>query len=191
MMQNGKVVGTVTLADPHVVFAESHVQHPVDTVLDAPMAQDGGQDPFRVGLQAGNVVPDLVGDLVSDPAFAVDHDNRGQHFPGGPLPQIGQKIGVINHPTAAHFEAAMPFIDRAALIVLGVAALGVLGILKQLARFGVKMRLVVLDGQGVLATPRLDGLGDLFLAAHRVNGHDTTLHDQRLEHFGRAGISLE
>ncbi len=44
----GQVLGGVALADPAVVFAEDHVQRPVQLVLHAPVPAGGGEQSFGI-----------------------------------------------------------------------------------------------------------------------------------------------
>src|SRR4051794_21456986 len=63
LAEQGQVPGGGTLAYSTGIFVETDVEHPVETVLDCPMASDGGGELCRWQLAAGEIVADLGGDL--------------------------------------------------------------------------------------------------------------------------------
>jgi hypothetical protein len=56
------------------VFAEAHVEHPVQFVFDAPVLADHRVQPRRIGPEAGDVVADFALGFARDLviAFALD-----------------------------------------------------------------------------------------------------------------------
>src|SRR3954451_3027640 len=63
LAEQGQVPGRGTLTYATGIFVETDVEHPMQPVLDRPMASDGGGELCRWQLAAGEIVADLGGDL--------------------------------------------------------------------------------------------------------------------------------
>ena len=63
----------------------------------------------------------------------------------------------------------------------------VLGVSKEPCDIFVEMTLVVLNRQHIVGVPLDDRLGDLGLAAHGVDGHDTARYLEQLQQLGDRG----
>src|SRR4051794_2251530 len=61
--EQGQVPDRVALAYSARVFVEPDVEYPMQSVLDRPMASDGGGELCRRQLAAGEIVADLGRDL--------------------------------------------------------------------------------------------------------------------------------
>src|SRR3954468_9286486 len=105
LAEQGQVPGGGTLAYATGIFVEPDVEHPVETVLDCPMASDGGGKLCRWQLAAGEIVADLGGDLDSavDAADVLDRQHRRQ---ARPTPRGGQRLEPgAGEDTPAHQPA--------------------------------------------------------------------------------------
>src|SRR5271163_1672266 len=59
-VEYGKVVCGMARAFVVEVFAEAHIEYPVQFVFDAPVLANGAVQPRRIGLQTGNIVACLT-----------------------------------------------------------------------------------------------------------------------------------
>ena len=66
VLEGGEIGGRVIGSDAAFVVAENHVHHPVETVLDRPVAADDGAELACEPCQRGDVEAGLALDLVGD-----------------------------------------------------------------------------------------------------------------------------
>src|SRR5215208_8531667 len=98
-------------ADPAVVLVERDIEHPVETVFDAPVAADGWSQRGRVGRQAGQVVTRLGGDGRADPAAGLEADDAAELRPGAVRVDVVQVVRVADGQAAALLDPAMALVD--------------------------------------------------------------------------------
>src|SRR5271166_6067899 len=144
--------------------------------------------PTQVLLRRPRHTPDEVagltpGDTLGHP-LADHHDDRRQPRPQARVPdplRVGDFTASATLP--GPFGLALGEVDpRLALIQsLAERPLDVL----------VEMRLGLLDGQHVLATPADDLGGDVFLTAHGIDGHHGPFEVKSSSNSGMAVISLD
>ena len=108
VLEGGEIGGRVIGSDAAFVVAENHVHHPVETVLDRPVAADDGAEPACEACQRGDVEAGLALDLVGDFARALDHDDALQPWP---VVALLQPIHVVDRRVGAGFDAAVVAID--------------------------------------------------------------------------------
>ena len=80
--QEREVLGGVTQADQAGIFAKGHVEAPVQAVLDAPVAADGGTDALCPSRERCNIEARLSLAVGPDLATALDHHDAGEAHPG-------------------------------------------------------------------------------------------------------------
>ncbi len=180
--QAGEVLGGVALADAAVVFAEVDVQAPVQVVLHAPVAADVLQQPRGVvGRQAADVVAVLAGGLAVDRPLGLDADEAAQVLP---LALLGEPVDLRGRPDSPLLDPAVALVDGRGRAVGDAVAVVGQALVEELHRLLVQRALVALELQEVVAALVDDLLGDLLLAAGRVDGDHRPVHVQQLQQFG-------
>ena len=89
----GEVLGDVSFAYAALVFAERHIQGPVTSILDAPVAAHRASEQFHVSFQADDVELHFTGFLPVDLACANDH---AQSLQAGPVLPARQRFRHVN-----------------------------------------------------------------------------------------------
>ena len=124
MAQHRQIRGPVADAHPALVLAEGHVEHPVDAVLDPPVAAHRPPEGRRVAAPAQQVVARLAGQRLADPALALDHADGAQPRPGGAPVEVGDGLRLADGPVAARLQAPVVLLDRRPVVVVGRGVVG-------------------------------------------------------------------
>ena len=125
MAQNCGVLGAMALTQACFVFTEGDIEHPMQGVLDAPVAAFVAQQLGGTGFATGDVVAPLYGNGSAAAAFQADHHHGGQVGKVGRMAQTGEHFGVADRPGCAPFKAAMAFVERGGVVVgIGPVATG-------------------------------------------------------------------
>ena len=172
--QDGEVLRCHPAPFALLVLAESHVERPVELVLDLPVAADIGVE-GGVGREAADVEAFLCGLASAGRACRPDPDDG---LEPGPVPIIRPHDGVrLEGLALAHLYPSVPLVD---VRVLGC------GMLVAAHRLHVLQQglLVALDGQYVVAAG-LDGLPRyVFLRPHRIDGDDASRDVEHVYELG-------
>ena len=115
--QCGEVLGGVAGAGAALVFAEDHVEHPVELVFDAPVAAHGAGEPGRIQTQAAQVVATFDAGAPVGFTHGFDHSDAVQTLP---FAAVGKPADVGALPVAARFEATVAFFHLLAVDQRGV-----------------------------------------------------------------------
>ena len=109
MLNDSEIFRGVVFTDPAVVFAESYVQAPVQSIFDAPVLTDGFGDSSDVVYEAGDEVSGFRRGVLADFALSCDHrdgfHSRPQMFSGKPADIT---VGCV----LTGLDAAVVAIDR-------------------------------------------------------------------------------
>ena len=184
-----RVIVTDTEVEIHYVIpthpSSEHVRfcHLRTDYLHLPVAAHGPRDALGVGGQAADVVAALGGGALAHGAGALDD---GEALQAVPLRVLGEALGAVVSPAAAHL--------RAAVLAGLVALLEVRGWGDRACRAGEheqnridELGLVVLDAQHVVGAAGADEAGDPGLGAHRIDGDHAARDGQGREQFGNGG----
>ena len=141
--------------------------------------------PTQVLLRRPRRTPDEVagltpGDTVDHP-LADHHDDRRQSRPQARVPD---PLRVGDHTAGARLLATLPGPFGLALGEVDPRLTLIQSLVERPLDVLVEMRLVLLDGQCVLATTADDLGGDVFLTAHGIDGHHGPFEVQELEQLG-------
>jgi len=103
------------------ILVEHHVEDPVQTVLDMPMASHGVGEQFGVKRHGGQVVAPFEAGAAVALDLGLDHGNGGQ--PGEPRlagepPCGGEPVDLVADHVAADLDAAMVAIGRLEVAVV-------------------------------------------------------------------------
>ena len=119
---------------------KGHVQHPVATVLYAPVGTDGGIESVGAECEAADAVAPF--DALLALAFSVDHlagavnaDHAAQSRPWWAV--LGQGLQIVSHRADPALHAAMPLVHRRGLLQWRsrrVRVVGVKQLLEQLLK---------------------------------------------------------
>ncbi len=107
LSQEGHIFRGMAGAYPGVVFAEDHIQYPVQGIFNAPMTAHRFTKPLGIVVQAGDLVASFHGDLIAYLSLGFDHTEQAQALPGRPIGKIVDRIGG---PVTAGLDAAVVFI---------------------------------------------------------------------------------
>ena len=158
----------MSFADATQVFLEGYVELPVQPVLDPPMAANRACKATRGEVLAEDVVADVSAFLAIALGDADDHPDGLQARPTRRIGQVGWEpteiIRACLLPTVPLPLGLIGTVGRSGEVVLQAVDEVVLDGL-------VQRRLVFLHMEDVIALAVEDLLGDLRLAAHRVDGH--------------------
>ena len=167
--QRGHVLRSVVLADPAMVFPESHVQAPVQGVLDAPVSAHHLQQSLRRGIQAADVGTGVctVGPCRRLPA-AHHLDHRAQAGPVLPGAQVLQARWVADCLALPTFYPSVVFVQGGGVVMGHSPEAELPRSLEQVPHVFIQLTLVLLQCQHVAGSPVQNPLGDLLLAAHGV-----------------------
>jgi hypothetical protein len=178
----GSHVGVgVVFPHPAPVLAETHVQLPVQRVLNAPVAPHRSPEAPGAHRLAHDVVADLIARLAAAHRVADRHTNPLEPRPAA---RIGQVIGDVTHIVRPMLDAAVALLFRLVTAHLHSCEVVLHLVEKEIDDALVKGRLVAFDGQHVVGLLLDDLLGDLGLAAHGVDSHHRPGHFQQIEQLG-------
>jgi hypothetical protein len=113
----GEVGRSVVGSDPALVVAEDHVQNPVQTVLDCPVAADDRTQQVRQQDQRRDVEARFPLELSGGLSRALDHDHGLQARPVVAFLQPGD---IVNDGGGSGLDAAMIAVDCLITADLGV-----------------------------------------------------------------------
>src|ERR1700677_3734868 len=167
-----------------VVLPENYIQHPVQSVFDAPVSAGGAAKLRGRAAPAADIVGLLMGLLVTDPPRPRHADNRLQVHP---LFTSTQSLQVVQHATDSLLLASMAPLLANPQVVGEPHIVGRECGLELGDQVGLQGGLVALDLQQVIGLGRADGVGDFLLAAHGVNRYQRALQFQQFEQLGNGG----
>jgi len=154
----------VPLADATVVFAESHVKHPVHG-FDAPVGACGVSELFdRLYPGTDNKVAPIDARLALDLLHGLDHAPGAKLLPILAHRRV-QPRHVSDKDGPAGFDPAMILFDRGAFLYLDVAEVKRGGGIEELNNRRRQIFLIVLDRQNIISALSDNFLDDLGLAS--------------------------
>lgn len=175
-LQEGEFLRGVVVAYGAGIRAKADVEHPVKSVLDAPIASYGCGELFRSQATRAEVIGPLESRLlIADRAQRVDQNNR---LALGPIVQgngswRGQRRGNLAKDGTTRLAGSVVTVNRFPLIVVNDISLGSLH----------ERLLIAFDRQQVVTALFGDLTGEVHLAPHDVDGDQQALDMQRLERF--------
>lgn len=173
-----------------VVFAEGRVQDPVAAVLDAPVLPD-------VALKSGGRFVETAEVVAHFPAYlvAVELGRLGFHVnQAAEIAPFCTDSGI--HPVesmvdrdASRDDAAVGFFDSLVMTpALAVREIEIAnGEVELILCFLVKVSLVAFEGEDVVRILFDDGLGDVGMSAHGIEGDDLPGQGENLDKMGDGG----
>jgi len=81
MSKDSHILSSITLTNAAIVFAESHIQYPVKSILNVPMVAHSMQEQFGLAGQAGDEVSSFCLMLFADLSFCPYPDDCFQILP--------------------------------------------------------------------------------------------------------------
>src|SRR5262249_13973098 len=148
-------------------------------ILNTPMVSQATAIVARAPLLTADEITHLRTGLLPYRALAVAHANRPQ---AAPLLPPAQPRHLLQDGVAAALPTTMtPLLG---LVKGQLGGLVVQGFLQTLLDVLQQLFLVALDRQDVVAAPSDDSLGNLLLAAHRVDADQSPLQLQQLQQPG-------
>ena len=81
MSQKGEVLCAIPFSQTAIIFSKSDVQHPVELVLNSPMATYYVEDISSAAHETGDIVFDFSFYLASDVTLSPDHYDCLQAYP--------------------------------------------------------------------------------------------------------------
>jgi hypothetical protein len=179
MAQDSKVFGRMVFANAAVVFTETDVQTPVQVVFDSPMVANGLGDSRSVTFEAGDEIGRFGGGLCIDLSLASDHADCGD---ARPLVFAGKPVDIVGCKILPGFNAAM-------LAISGLVSVeGAVGrVLKKKSDVLMERRLIFFNLDDIIGLFFDYGLGDFFLAAHRIYGDNGALQGKGFDQFWNGG----
>ena len=184
MTQDGEVLGGVTDADPALIFAEADIQRPMQRVFDGPVATYGAGEGGRVGPETTEIKTPLGGDLALVLAKAFDHPDRTQVSPLVARREPGDFFG---NPIAARLVPSVPEFAGFQKVVAHPGKAVDLGIFEETLHLPMQAALVAFERQDIVGLSGTDRLGNLLLATHGIDGHDTACEVQRAQQLRNGG----
>jgi hypothetical protein len=113
---DGEVFRRVAGVNAAVILAEGHVEHPVEAILDAPVAANGGMEGGGIRWQTGEVVASFGRDDRADPPDRLDADDALEVRPHGIGINESQELrvadGTAGPPPSAQQCGARPWSSR-------------------------------------------------------------------------------
>lgn len=104
VLDRGEVSGGIALTDTAFVVAKDHVHHPMQAVLDGPVAANDWPNLLGRMRQGGDVEPCLPLGFVSGFARGFDHDDAFQPWPAVAFPQ---PANLMQDRIVSRFDAAV------------------------------------------------------------------------------------
>ena len=189
MTQDGEVLGGVTNADPALIFVKTHIERPMQRILDRPVAAHGAGEGGSVSLKAADLEAPLGGDLALALARAFDHPDRTELRP---LVMGRQPGDFFGDPGAARLAPSMAFFGGFQVVVSAAGKAVGLCVLQETLRLPMQAALVALERQDIVGLSFTAGLGNLLLATHGIDGHDGARQLQGAQQLGngRAFVAL-
>src|SRR5579875_475533 len=179
--QQGEILSAVTLLNPAGVLAKRHVQLPMQAILHPPMIAQRRTVSLHTATTAADKITQLARGLAVYRPLAVALTYHRQLLP---LLLPANALRLMNQFINTLLLTAMTFFHR--LIYLITCPLAVLVIRLDKTSFNVltQMLLIVLHGQYVIAAASHNLGRNGFLAAHRIDRYQRSLHVQQLQQTG-------
>ena len=181
MAQDGKVLGGVTDADPALIFVEAHIERPMQRVLDRPVTAHGAGEGGSVSPEAADIEAPLGGDLALAFTSAFDHPDRTEVCP---LVMGSEPGDFFGDPVAARLSPSVALCGGFQEVVSDAGKAVGLRVLKETLHLPMQAALVALERQDLVGRSFADGLGNLPLATHGINGHDSARQIQGAQQLG-------
>ncbi len=108
MSDGGEGERCVFFADARCIFAEAHIECPVQGVFDRPVTARIRQEACGVGAIVGEIEACFRAGLVADEAGSGDTDNA---LEVRPVVSLLQPVALLGDLATADFEAALAFIN--------------------------------------------------------------------------------
>ena len=108
VLEGGEVGGRVIGSDAAFIVAEDHIHHPMQAVLDRPVAADDGAELAGEPGERGDEEAGLALDPAFDFARALDHDDALQPRP---VVALFEPIHIVDRGVGPRFDAAVVAVD--------------------------------------------------------------------------------
>ena len=163
----------------HVRFCHLRLDY-----FDPPMAPRRLPKYLGGELCTEQVVSALAAALLADASLRFDHADGLQPRPVMPVLQPRQDVRIADHPAPTHFDPSVPLVHALLLVDDHVITDLGLGIRERLDDIVVKGLLILFERQDVVGILLDDLLGNLPLAAHRIDRDDAAGDCQSVQEFG-------
>src|SRR5438128_8042129 len=100
----------MTILNAAGIFTETHIQLPMQVILDPPVTTQGLSITTRCHAPAAEEIPHLLAALAVHRPLAAAHAHRGQLRP---RPSVAQAGHVLHHHARAFLHAAVALLPRA------------------------------------------------------------------------------
>src|SRR5437879_4947661 len=140
----------MTKTHARLIFPKSYVEHPMQTVFNAPMASDRSGERFH-GREAEEEIAGLLAHLFVDLSLGAHQANALQALPLPLRVQVGQDSGIADSPVFPYFQSPMTLFDKANRWLWQVCPPVFLGECKGRLDFLIQVPLVVFERKGVVA----------------------------------------
>src|SRR5215218_11171284 len=137
------------------VFMEDHVEHPVQAVLDVPVAADGAGEQARVDRRGAEIVASFAAPLAAALDLGLHHGDGGETWEARfarEAPVAGQEGDVVADGVTAQLDAARVGVG-------GLVAVEPDCVLEEALDLAMQVRPVLLDGEQVVGPAPEDRLG--------------------------------
>lgn len=173
-----------------VVFTECGVQYPVTTVLDAPMLTDVALERSGRFIEAADIVTNFPADFVTvELGRLCFHVNQAAEIAPFSPDFLVHPVEAMVDRNASSDDAAVGFFDplviTPALAILEVKIAN--GEVELILCFLVKVPLVAFESEDVVCFLFDDGLGDVGVGAHGIEGDDLTGQRKDFDEMGNGG----
>ena len=177
MANSGQCERRIVFADAAGVFAEAHIERPVEGVFNSPMAACIRKNTLGIRRIVRDVIARFGGGFSAGDACGGDAGDAAQ---ARPAMHFLQPLGCVGRLATAHFDTAMALVG---VFVRGQARC-FRRLLEEQAHIRVQCALIALETKQILSAALPDLRGDLALAAHGVNGDSRPAQVQQAQQFG-------
>src|SRR4051812_19383195 len=178
-----KLAGAWSVRTRHSSSRKTHVQDPVQAVLDGPVTADDRTQQVRQQHQRCEVEACLLLDFSGDLSRALNHDHRLEARPVVPFLQPGN---IVDDSGGPGLDTAMIAVDRLITADLGILKACCLLLGDKQLNVLAQRALIALQREHVIGFLVHDLLCDVALATHGIDGHDRTLDRQHVQQFGNS-----
>ncbi len=176
-----QVLGSVLAADARVVFAERHVQHPVQVVLDLPVSANQSREHLCVRNHARDVRAPFGARRLARRALRFDHDDAAKV---GPAVRLRQPLHILKNPNPTNLEPTVTLVSLLCVARRRLLQTPAGPLVERVHDLLVQRRLVALQSEQVVRSPVSDRFRNASLAPHRVDAHHRPAQVQQLQQLG-------